>query len=403
VCESDGQVEPVRGAAQEVQRTASRRTGPRRWLRAVEWLIAAGLHGRANATTLTVAQDLAARMDFTTGHVRYAIDGMVARLGISKPTIKRHVAYLRELGALAWVVHGTRSNIRRALGLGGYAGTATVYAATIPAAYDHAMGHTIVGTGYEARVVIDQRGRTPAPVDNPPVDDQDSEGCEPPSLTVVKEVGQVQVVGGFKDTPRIAARETAPIPHQTTKSSSKGGARRRTPQQVEWEIRETKLVRALVNWVQGERRTRRLAFVLRPFFDRGLRAHDIAGELHGMALGWKPKRPAEFIHAALAEQSAADAQLVADEKRRQEATWQEQVAKAAADRASLEALFAPLAAAQRTDDERRLARLDWSIWPDVAEHYADDPDDALDLYGERLCTYAVRQDARTGTSTVTQI
>jgi len=399
VCESDGQVEPVRGAAQEVQRTASRRTGPRRWLRAVEWLIAAGLHGRANATTLAVAQDLAARMDYDSGHVRYAIDGMVARLGISKPTIKRHVAYLRELGALAWVIHGTRTNIRRALGLKGYAGTATVYAATIPSTYDRAMGHTIVGTGYEARIVVDQRHQTP--VDNEPVDDQDSEGCEPPSLTVVKEESQVQVEGGFNYTSRKrASRSTTSIPHQTDKRSSKDGTRRRTPRQVEWEIRETRVVRALVNWTQSERRDRRLAYVLRPFFDRGLRAHDIAAELAGMTLGWKPKHPAAFIRAALAEQAAADAQLAADEKRRQESTWQERNAQAAADRASLEVLFAQ---AERTSEDRLRARMDWNNWREVADHYADDPDDALDLYGQRLCTYAVRMDARTGTSTVTHI
>lgn len=361
----------------------------------MEWLIAAGHHPRANATTLTICRDLAARMDYDTGHVRYGIDDMVTRLGISKPSIKRHVAYLRELGSLAWVVHGTKTNIRRALGLKGYAGTATVYAATIPPAYDHAMGHHIIGTGYEARIVRDYRGQAPKPVDNQPVDNQGSEACEPPSLRVVKEEGQVQVVGGFKDTPRTAARETAPIPHQTTKtSSSQDVARRRTPQQVAWEIRETKLVRALVNWVQSERRTRRLAFVLRPFFDRGLRAHDIAGELHGMALGWKPKRPAEFIHAALAEQTAADAQLAADEKRRQEATWQQQAAQNRADRQSLEALFAPLAAVQRTDDDRRFAQLDWNNWPDVAEHYHQDKDDAIDLYGERLVTFALNQEAR---------
>jgi hypothetical protein len=306
VCESGGQAEAVRGAAQEVQRTASRRSGPRAWLRAVEWLIAAGQHLRANATTLRIAEDLAARMDYDTGHVRYGLDDMVARLGISKPSIKRHVAYLRELGALAWVVHGTKANIRRALGMTGYAGTATVYAATIPAVYDHAMGHRIVGTGYEARLVRDYRGQAPEPVDNLPADDTGSETREPPSLRVVKEEGQVQVVGGSNYTPRTAARGTASIPHQTDRrSSSQDQARRRTPVQVAREIQETRMVRALVNWTQTERNLRRLAFVLRPFFDRGLRAQDIAGELHGMTLGWRPARPVAFIRAQLADRPPA--------------------------------------------------------------------------------------------------
>lgn len=133
VCDSGPQAGPVHGDAQEIQHTASRRTGPRRWLRAVEWLIAAGQHPRANATTLAIAQDLKARMDYDTGHARYCLEETAGRLRIDKSTVKRHVSYLRELGALAWVVHGTKTNVRRALGMSGYAATATVYAAVIPA------------------------------------------------------------------------------------------------------------------------------------------------------------------------------------------------------------------------------------------------------------------------------
>ncbi|MFE7444589.1 hypothetical protein ACFU7X_29555 [Streptomyces chartreusis] len=33
-------------------------------------------------------------------------------------------------------------------------------------------------------------------------------------------------------------------------------------------------------------------------------------------------------------------------------------------------------------------------WPSVADHYAEDPYDALDLYGLRLCQYAIAQAAR---------
>lgn len=367
----------------------------------MEWLIAAGLHPRATATTLRVALDLAERMDYDTGHVRYCMEETAARLGIDKSTVKRHVAVLRELGALVWVQHGTKANIRRKLGLGGYAGTATVYGATIPPAYDRAMGHRITGTGYEARAVIDHRGRTPGPVDNSPVDNPGSGSCAPPSLTVVKEESQVQVESGFNYTSRKRASRPTESPTQleTEKRSSRDGARRRTPQQVAWEIRETELVRALVPWAQTERRTRRLAFVLRPLFDRGLRAYDIAAELAGMTLGWRPKRPAAFIRAAIAEQAATDAQLAADEQRRQESTWR--------DRASLAALFGPAEPTEpepeRTAEDRLRARMDWNNWPDVADHYADDPGDAIDLYGEDLCAYAIRQDARTGASTITHI
>lgn len=293
----------VRGACQEVSHTKSRQSGPRKWLRAAEWLIAAGLHGRANATTLTIARDLAERMDYSTGHVRYCLDEMVARTGISKASIKRHISYLRELGALAWVQHGTRSNIRRLMGLKGYAPTATIYAAVIPPVYDHAMGHRIVGSGYSARIVIDQRSRAqiPAqtrrqPVDNPPVENPALDGREPPSLTWVKEDGKLKIVGGSNYTSQ--ARPPKPqVPHQ---SSSING-RPRTAADVEKAIRTTRLVRALVNWTQSVP-LRRLEYVLRPWTDQGLDAYQIAADLTGMCSGmrWKPTNPVAFIRARLA-------------------------------------------------------------------------------------------------------
>ncbi|MEU9010964.1 hypothetical protein AB0D12_14520 [Streptomyces sp. NPDC048479] len=51
---------------------------------------------------------------------------------------------------------------------------------------------------------------------------------------------------------------------------------------------------------------------------------------------------------------------------------------------------------QRSDDGRRHARLHgWDRWSDIAAHYATDSDDALDLYGTRLCFYAVKRIAWT--------
>lgn len=380
-----------------MEHTASRRSGPRRWLRAVRWLIAAGLHGRANATTLAVAEDLAGRMDFDTGHARYCLDQIAARLGVSRATVKRHTAVLRELGALAWVVHGTRTNIRRALGLGGYAGTATVYAAVIPAVYDRAMGHTIVGSGYDARIVIDQRGQTSEPsepVDNSPVDNPGSETREPPSRTWVEEESQVQMVGGFNYTPRErASRRTARLPHQRTSSNSQGRDvhARRSPQQVAREIRETQLVRALVTWTQGER-IRRLAYVLRPLFDRGLNAVEIAAELGGLCLRGRPKQPATFIQARLSAQAARDAAREYDLAHAvgpaDNAAWQTHQAN----QQSLAHLFGEQ---ERTDADRQHARLyGWDQWEEIADHYDEDPDDALDLYGTKLCSYAVGRAAR---------
>jgi hypothetical protein len=293
---------------QEIDTTRSRHTGPRNWRRAITWLISAGIHPKANATTQRVADDLADRMDYSTGHARYCLDEMVARTGISKASIKRHIGYLRELGALAWVQHGTRINIRRRMGLKGYAATATIYAAVIPVAYDHAMGHRIIGVGYGARIVIDQRGQPDIPsqprkpVDNPPVDDQGSEGLEPPSLTWVEGEGKLKMVGGSNYTSQ--ARQPKPrIPHQ----SSQINGRRRTATDVQKAGKTVRLVRALVNWTQSVP-LRQLEFVLRPWTDQDQDAYQIAADLNGMCMGlrWRPKNPIAFIRARL----TADAERV---------------------------------------------------------------------------------------------
>ncbi|MCU1613692.1 MAG: hypothetical protein JWO98_1232 [Frankiales bacterium] len=396
---SAAQVPLVRGAAQTIEHTASRRSGPRRWLRAVEWVVAAGLHPRAGATTLQLARDLAARMDYDTGHVRYGKDATAARLEVDVSTVKRHAAYLREMGLLAWVQVGSRRNVRQMLGLGGYAATATVYAAVIPASYDVAMGRTHIGNGYDARTVVDLRDSEPSPngpggpVDNSPegaVDNPASGSCAPPSLTVVKEESKVQMVSGVEDTSRqSASRPTASIslPAQKTASSSEP---RRSAAQVARDCWIAAQVRPRVNWTQGEN-LRRLAYALRPLVDRGLDAHDIAAELHTWMLSWRPARPAAYIRVQLAEQSRIEAERAAATDPMDNPEWRAMVDQQAADVASLEALFARLPEPERTDDDRRAAcESGWYDLPGVAAHYEDDPDDALDLYGTNLCARAVR-------------
>ncbi|MBE4761786.1 cell wall protein [Streptomyces caniscabiei] len=295
----------------------------------MEWLIAAGHHPRATATTLSVAEDLADRMDYTTGHVRYCLDEMAARLDLSRATVKRHVGYLRELGALAWVQHGTRANIRRLLGIKGYAATATVYAAVIPPVYDEAMGHTVIGSGYAARIVVDLRGRhlpaprtdsapseaeiekAEAPVDNRVMDDSSSAGLEPPSLTVEKEEGKLKVDGGEENytSRERASRDRASIPTQkSSKNRSSGKGTGRHALQVAEDIRIARQVRPLVTWTQREG-LRRLAFALRPLIDRGLDAYGITGFLNGLCDGtrWRPNAPANYIRTVLADrQQRAD-------------------------------------------------------------------------------------------------
>lgn len=154
------------------------------------------------------------------------------------------------------------------------------------------------------------------------------------------------------------------------------------------------MVRALVNWTQTER-PRRLAVVLRPFFDRGLDAHEIAAELQGMAVrlrGWRPRRPGDFIEACLAKETERDSRNAAEE----DASVAVHESTAALEwQAAREAVRERFADPERTDSDRAHARLyGWTRWEEIADRYADDADDALDLYGHKLCGYAVGKAAR---------
>lgn len=235
-------------------------------------------------------------MDYRLGFVLYDLEGTAARCGVSAATVKRHVRVLRELGALVWQRHGTKRNLR----LPGrrYAGTATIYAATIPAVYDSAMGHRLEGAGYEARVRgVTDAGRTRAvesaqakhrPADNSSLASLARRGsgrCAPHSSGPHHDVRKADVSGKLNDTSR--------------RRATSGRAPRRSPLQVARDIAIARQVRPLVGWTQHEG-LRRLAYALRPLIDRGLDARDIAAELYGLAIGWRPARPAACITAALA-------------------------------------------------------------------------------------------------------
>lgn len=338
-CASPARPEPawatVPRALQELDATASRRAQPRSWLRAVVWLVEAGLHGRAGATTLAVARDLAGRMDYRLGFVLYDLEGTAARCGVSAATVKRHVRVLRELGALVWQRHGSKRNLR--LPGRSYAGTATIYAAVIPPVFDEVMGYRLEGVGYEARVCgVTDAGRARAvygvraaahPVDNSAVDMPSSGGRAPHSPGFRHDVPKVDPGGKLNYTSRERATSAAVSTSQGLKGSSNGrskvcgrsrGNRRtrspmsgncppkRHPLQVARDIAVARQVRPLVAWTQREG-LRRLAFALRPLIDRGLNAHDIASELLGLALDWWPARPAAYITAALNRDGHIDA------------------------------------------------------------------------------------------------
>ncbi|MET9496596.1 hypothetical protein [Streptomyces sp. NPDC006552] len=369
--------------------TLSRRSGPRRWLRAVEWLVAAGHHPRANATTLAVARDLAARMDYDSGQVRYQLGPMQGRLGRSRATVARHVATLRELGALAWVAHGSRSNARRARGLDGYAGTATVYAAVIPPAYDLARGHRVVGRGYEARIVVDLRERR-----------------ETPSLTSGQEEGEKKVRGGVTTT---AGRPRTDSPAPATEAAGKRRRRRTTvlgatvtAAGMALGDRLARAVRRRVPWTRPARHDE-LRWVCadmgeqRWSEEQAVRFAGEAGALRGAGVLWQPERPHRLLAAELRRwQEQRDEERRAQEAVAASVAWKDSTA--ARDLASLVKLFgaAPPVPVRRarTAEDRLRARMDWDVWPEVLDHLAADPDDAGDLYGEALCTYALGRGAR---------
>lgn len=337
----------VVGGGQEVQGTRSRRAEPRAWMRSVVWLVASGLHPDAGPSTLVVARDLQDRMDYRRGLVMYALDGVVARTGLSRATVKRHAKVLRELGALAWWRHGSKRNLSTTAGE--YVATATIYAAVIPPVFDKAMGHRLTGSGYEARVCgVTEAGRERAvaasaarseahrprqsrtgrsrtaarhgacvpaargnhPVDNGAVDKPLSTGREPHSLGRYHRSPEVDVESGSKDTSRQrASRSTASSSPE--KGSSSGGGRR-SARQVQRGIWTTRQVRARVPWTQGVR-LRRLEFVLRPLTDQGLDADTIVVELHSWMLTWRPAQPAEYIRVQLAKRASVEHQVAAYE------------------------------------------------------------------------------------------
>jgi len=261
---------PVPRAQQEATTTSSRRAQPRAWLRAVRWLVAAGLHPRATATTLRVAADLARRMDYLEGTVLYDMTGTAARLELSVPTVKRHVAVLRELGALVWLEHGSRRNLR--LPGRAYAGTATVYGATIPPAYDRAMGHRIDGAGYAARVVgVTESGRERAVAEAQRKTEVRRPRHDPPSPGGYRRAGKAGLSGGVKDMPSAACTKSS-TPKKTLRSRRRGGRSTGRPAlQVARDIAIARRVRPRVSWTQRED-LRRLAFALRPLIDAGLGA-----------------------------------------------------------------------------------------------------------------------------------
>lgn len=280
-------------ADQEIGTTASRRTRRGDFLRAASWAITQRLHPKAGDTTLRVARDLAARLN-ADGHVAYCRDSMFKRLGISRRTLERHIAVLRELGLLVWAVHGSRTNTRPA-GSGEWAGTTTIYAAVVPRAWDDALGHRVSGYGYHARHIgFTEHGRQMAIADARrrarPARRRDTPSCKTnhprPKAEMRGNKNNTSAPRGAR--PRLRRRHEIPEPY------------RASPDQAAHAVSVAAWVRPRVPWTQGES-LRRLAFALRPWIATGLSGADIAADLSVWRVPRRPTSPASLIMARWSE------------------------------------------------------------------------------------------------------
>lgn len=285
-------------ADQEIDTTASRRTRRGDFLRAATWAISQGLHPKAGDTTLCVARDLAARLN-ADGHVAYCRDTTWRRLGISRRTLERHIAVLRELGLLVWAVHGTRTNTRPT-GSGEWAGTATIYAAVVPRAWDDALGHRVSGHGYHARHIgFTERGRQLAIADarrrTRPARHRDTPSCNTnhprPTAEMRGKKNNTSAPQGARPRPR--RRHDVPEPYRVS------------PSQAAHAVSVAAWVRPRVPWTQGEG-LRRLAFALRPWIATGLSAADLAADLSVWHVSRRPASPASVIMARWSENAGHD-------------------------------------------------------------------------------------------------
>lgn len=283
---------------QEIRSTASRQLR-----RAADFLSAARYmvrhHPKAGPTTIRLASSFAARMHRSRhGHVAFNLDATIRELGLSRRTVLNHARYLRELGLLAWVEHGSKRNVLRTRhGAGwqpgdGYRGTATLYAPVAPPAWDHAQGHRVRGTGYRARLIgftAAGRERAIAAVRRSVRGKRKTGRHCTPSVVVTSAPSHLQVDTGEKKNTRRPRRET--------------GARRRlrtpfTATQCQQAIALTEQVQREVWWLYTAC-SRRIAYALRPLIAAGWTAPRLAAEIATWGVPPNLRDPAAYLRHEL--------------------------------------------------------------------------------------------------------
>ncbi|MWA07882.1 hypothetical protein [Streptomyces sp. BA2] len=268
---------------------------------AARFMVDAGLHPKAGRTTMRLADVFARRMRCNKdGHFAFSIEQTARELGLKRRAILNHALYLRELGLLAYVEHGSKTNaIRTRLGTAwqpgnGYRGTATIFAAVAPRVWDEAMGRRISGTGYTSRVVgFTDNGRAHACREalckeaKKRASALDS-ACTP-SVMVPQDHRQLQVVGGKKYTPRKRAAGA--------KNTSRGNTTSRpdtSPAECAQAVALAEQVQREVWWL-GRGCARRLGYMLRPLLAAGWTWQSLAAELLTWGVPGYLRDPAAYL------------------------------------------------------------------------------------------------------------
>ncbi|WP_328335753.1 MULTISPECIES: hypothetical protein [unclassified Streptomyces] len=269
---------------------------------AARFMIGRGIHPKAGRTTLRLAEVFAARMERSRdGHLPFSVEATARQLGLCRRTVLAHAKYLRELGLLAYVEHGSKTNALRTrhgaawTAAHGYRRTATIFAAVAPYVWDDAEGRRIDGTGYTARPIgVTEQGRAHA-IDTArrvATKAQARSASCTPSLVVPQDHRQMQVVGGKKYTPRKRARNpqkpslpSSIHPSVSTAECARGIA---LAEQLQREV-----------WWLNRGCARRLGYVLRPLTTSGWTVQSLAAELLTWGVPGHLRDPAAYVRHEL--------------------------------------------------------------------------------------------------------
>ncbi|MEU5109659.1 hypothetical protein AB0H07_46755 [Streptomyces sp. NPDC021354] len=290
-------------AGQELAATASRQLRHADdFLAAARHMVNGGYHPKAGPTTLRLAAVFAGRMKRSgRGHFPFSAETTARELGLGKRAVMYHARYLRELGLLAYVEHGSKTNVLRTRRKSawqpgdGYRGTATLFAAVAPRAWDDAMGRRISGTGYTAHVCgVTEAGRARAIEEARRRASSRRPSCTP-SVVVPQDHRHLKVERSGKYTSRKRATRTTAPPHTSrikqpplTVSPAECARRIAVAEQLKREV-----------WWLNRGCPRRLAYALRPLISAGWTWQSLAAELLTWGVPRHLRDPAAYVRYEL--------------------------------------------------------------------------------------------------------